>query len=39
VSIVCIGYIIILLISTQVHYTIDVFAGFIIGMYIHGLVA
>jgi hypothetical protein len=35
----CICYIIILLLSTQVHYTTDVFAGFIMGFYIHGLVA
>lgn len=35
---VCICYIIILLLSTQVHYTTDIFAGFIMGLYIHGLV-
>lgn len=34
----CICYIIILLLSTQVHYTTDVFAGFIMGLYVHGMV-
>lgn len=36
---ICIGFIMVLLLSTQVHYTADVFGGFFMGLYVHGLVA
>lgn len=36
---VCICYIIFMLLATEVHYTADVFGGFICGLYIHGLIS